>query len=178
MEVSELKESSEEIESLESSAVTLEVPLKEVVEDTVSSIDEQKVKKTVGTRCIASQQQIDNLSLQDSNQPIPEVKKKTEPLTWVSLALFIGIGISIGLISIFSSFLYLGTGIFLGGLALVMFICSLISLIKVHRNPDRYKNKGLTKFMFTLSILCLVAVAIYLLSVVAIASMKPMMQGI
>ncbi len=175
LEVSELRESSEEIEATESDVVTPEVSLKEIKEDTASLTDGRKVNKTVGMQCVAPQQQVDNLSLQDQGEPAPEVKKKTEPLTWVSLALLFGIGISIILISIFSSFLYLGTGAFIFGLVLVMFICSLISLIRVIRHPDRYKNKGLTNFIFALSATCLVVAALYFLYVGAAASMNLMM---
>ncbi|MNJ83018.1 hypothetical protein D3C87_04320 [compost metagenome] len=170
LEVSELRASSEEIEATKSDVVTPEVSLKEIKEDTVSLTDGRKVNKTVGMQCVTPQQQVDNLSLQDQGEPAPEVKKKTEPLTWVSLALLFGIGISIILISVFSSFLYLGTGIFLSGLILVMFICSLISFIRIHRHPDRYKNKEMTNILFFFFSTCLIIAVLYLLLTVAVSS--------
>lgn len=164
LETSELRDLAEEIKIPESDTIIPEIPLKEIKGNTLSSTEEEELKTPVGTRCIASQQDLD--------QPIPEVKKKAEPLTWVSIILFLGIGISVGLITIFSSFLYLGTGIFITGLVLVLFICSLISFIRVSRHPDRYKNKGLTNFMFAFSVTCLIVAALYLLYVGAMESVN------
>ena len=184
LEVSEVRDLAEEIKMPESDTIIPKIPLEEIKEHSVSAADEQELKIPVGTRCIASQlklkeEQVTNPSSRDLNQPIPEAKKKTEPLTWVSIILFLGIGISVGLITIFSSFLYLGTGIFLTGLVLVLFICSLISFIRVSRHPDRYKNKVLTRFMFALSMVCLTVVALYFLYVVGVLSFsEPMLQGI
>ncbi|WP_300664682.1 hypothetical protein [Fluviicola sp.] len=177
LETTELIDSSEEAKVPESVPVSEGIPLKEIDEKMVSSADEQGMKRTIEKQHIASRQEeshrkVDNLSIQSLDQPVSEVKKKTEPLTWVSMGIFIGMGISIGLISVFSSFLYLGTGIFITGLVLVLFICSLISFIRVSRHPDRYKNKGLTNFMFALSATCLIIAALYLLYVGAMTSMN------
>ncbi len=186
LETSELKDSSEKTEAPGSITLVQETPLKEMDENTISSVDDEK-GMAFGMRCRdemhrvpteRKRQEINNLSAQDLDQPVPEVKKKTEPLTWVSIGILIGMSISIALISVFSSFLYLGTGVFIFGLVLVVFICSLISYIRVRRHPDRYKNKGLTKFIFALSMICLTVAALYFIYVGAIASMKPMMQGI
>lgn len=115
---------------------------------------------------------------QVQDEVVDEVERKTEPLTWVSLILFFGIGIAAGLIAIYSSFFYLGAGIFLAGLAIILFICALISFIRIHRHPERYKNKWLTKLVFLITILSLVAAGICLIAAVAVNSMTPMLQGI
>ena len=104
-----------------------------------------------------------------------EPVRKTEPLTWVALVLLVGIGISAGLISMYSSFLYLGAGIFLTGLALLLTVFAFISFVRVVRNRDRYKNKGLTYLLFFVSISALFVGAIYLMVVSALSSMSPMM---
>jgi len=115
---------------------------------------------------------------QGQDEVVDEVERKTEPLTWVSLILFFGIGIAAGLIAMYSSFFYLGAGIFLAGLAIILFICAFISFIRIHRHPERYKNKWFTKLMFFITILSLVAAGICLITAVALSSMTPMLQGI
>ncbi|WP_343634659.1 hypothetical protein [Fluviicola sp.] len=116
--------------------------------------------------------QMDQPSLED---PKEEPAKKTEPLTWVAFILLVGIGISAGLISMYSSFLYLGAGIFLTGLALLLTVFAFISFVRVVRNRDRYKNKGLTYLLFFISITALFVGAVYLIAVSALSSMTPIM---
>lgn len=96
-----------------------------------------------------------------------ESPRKTESFTWVALTFFLGIGLSCLLIALFSSFMYLGAGIFLLGLALFAFIFSLISFIRVYQNPNQYKNKALTKVLFFLSSISLIVGICYFLFVVA-----------
>lgn len=188
LETSELKDSSEKIEFPESIVLVQEIPLEVINENPISSIDDENAGRAIETRSWdemhhvsteRKRQKITNLSTQDLDQPALEVKKKTEPLTWISVGIFIGLGISISLIVVFGSFLYMGTGVFIFGLVLVLFICSLISFIRVSRHPDRYENKGLTRFMFALSMVCLTVAALYFLYVVGVLSFsKPMLQGI
>jgi hypothetical protein len=124
-------------------------------------------------------QQIEKKSFPEKDEPVDdEVKQKTEPLTWVSLILLFVAGSALGIIGWYGSILFVGTGILITCLMIAMFICSLVSLIRIHRDPNRYKNKGLTHFLFSVSIICLISAAIYLIGISALASMSPMLQGI
>lgn len=113
-----------------------------------------------------------------SDEEITINTQKTEPLTWISLILLFLIGTSLGMIGISGSILFVGAGVLTTCLAIAMFVCSLISLIRIKREPNRYKNKGLTRFVFSLSVMCLITAFCYLLATVALASFTPMMQGI
>lgn len=107
--------------------------------------------------------------------PKEEHVKKTEPLTWVAFILLVGIAVSAGLISMYSSFLYLGASAFLSGLALLLTIFAFISFIRVIRNRDRYKNKGLTYFLFVVSISALLVAGVYFMVTAALDNMGQIM---
>jgi len=184
------------IESRDDSSDEPEIQLKSALSPTVDSTDlipqknEQVVDEIVSNETsfkeieeselveITPQQTQEKRVPENPDEVVDEVEQRTEPLTWVSLILFFGIGISAGLIAMYSSFLYLGAGIFLAGLAIILFICALISFIRIHRHPERYKNKWLTKLMFFITIFSLVAAGICLIAAVAVNSMSPMLQGI
>jgi hypothetical protein len=120
-------------------------------------------------------QQIEKTSLPEKEEPETEIKQKTEPLTWVSLLLLAGIGISAGLIAIYSSFLYLGASIFLTGLALVFFVLITISFIRTRKYPERYKNKWLTTLLFYIGVFSLIIGAMYITVAYSLDSMGPIM---
>nr|WP_294861683.1 hypothetical protein [uncultured Fluviicola sp.] len=150
-----------------------------------SVADEIIIPKAVSEEISESEPvEIQNAQVQEKSVPesrdeiVDEVEQKTEPLTIVSLLLFLGIGIAAGLIAMYSSFLYLGSSIFLTGLVLVFSILALISFIRVQQNPHHYKNKWLTSLMFIISTCTLVVALLYLLCVIAIESMDPILQGI
>ncbi len=123
-------------------------------------------------------QQIEKTSLPEKEEPEFQIKQRTEPLTWVSLILLFVAGIALGIIAAYGSILFVGAGILITCLMIAMFVCSLISVIRIHRDPIRYKNKGLTYFLFSLSFICLITAALYLIVISALASMTPMLQGI
>ena len=99
--------------------------------------------KTTGERQDQSAQREDL-----SDEEITINTQKTEPLTWISLILLFLIGTSLGMIGISGSILFVGAGVLISCLAIAMFVCSLISLIRIKREPNRYKNKGLNLFFY------------------------------
>lgn len=121
---------------------------------------------------LVTTQPMDELELKDVEDEKPA--RKTEPLTWVALAVFLGIGLAAILIYMYSSFTYLGTGIFLSGLALVFFILSLISFIRIKKHPERYKYKTFTTVIFFLSCLTFTVGVFYLLLTIAIDDLDVM----
>lgn len=122
---------------------------------------------------------------EQQSDEIKDTPKKTEPLTWVAMALFIAsliFGIWVG--ALFSSAFTMVLGMtFLGfagvlfGLVLIFFVFSLISFIRIKRNPGMYKNKALTKVLLGISMVALTAAGIILSIALAFDSSKPMMQG-
>ncbi len=131
---------------------------------------------TVSSYAKNSKPELNEVSVKKEQSSVEEEPvRKTEPLTWVALILLVGIGISSGLIAMYSSFLYLGAGIFLTGLALLLTVFAFVSFFRVVRNRARYKNKGLTYFLFFVSIAALFVGAVYLIGVSALSSMSPIM---
>jgi hypothetical protein len=99
------------------------------------------------------------------NQDDPEddttVPKKMEKSTWFSLLFFFLIGIMTAIFSMSGFLLTVGATAILFGLALGMFITSLIAVIRILRNPDRYKNRVLsfTVFFFSCTLLAIGLIA-------------------
>ncbi len=89
------------------------------------------------------------------------VSKKMEKSTWFSLLFFFLIGIMTAIFSISGFLLTVGATAILFGLALGMFITSLIAVIRILRNPDRYKNRVLsfTVFFFSCTLLAIGLIA-------------------
>lgn len=82
-------------------------------------------------------------------------KKKVEPLTWVACSFLIaGIGFGFLPMSLFSSFALPMILFFL--FFLIAFINAVSSVIRIKRNPDKYKAKEFTWFVLVLSSVCFV----------------------
>lgn len=100
---------------------------------------------------------------QNGNDPADETmdSKKMEKSTWFSLLFFFLIGIMTAIFSISGFLLTVGAAAILFGLAIGMFITSLIAIIRILRNPDRYKNRVLsfTVFFFSCTFLAISFVA-------------------
>lgn len=90
---------------------------------------------------------------QNGNDPADETidSKKMEKNTWFSLLFFFLIGIMTAIFSISGFLLTVGAGAILFGLAIGMFVTSLIAIIRILRNPDRYKNRVLSFTVFFFS---------------------------
>lgn len=160
----------QQIDSVNSNTKQDEMLSEETVLDEVpshESVETETIKTTL--------ERIEKKTFFERDEAVNEIQQKTEPLTWVSLVLLFVAGIALGMIAWYGSILFVGTGVVLTCLMIAMFVCSLISLIRIYRHPDRYKNKGLTHFLFSLSIVCLVGAAMYLIGISALASMSPIM---
>lgn len=92
---------------------------------------------------------IESDQISDEEVPVDEPKRRVEPFTWVALA-----GIIVGFLLVLVSFLasspemILSIALFIG---IGVIVSSIISVVRIHRNPDSYKGKGLSWTLFGLS---------------------------
>jgi hypothetical protein len=104
----------------------------------------------------------------EKKQPedVIDTTRKTDVLTWVSLSLFLATLIygTYFWLSYVYGILYLtflGYSGILFGLAVVFFVISLISAIRVTKYPEKYKNKALTIVLFAFSTLLFVTALLF-----------------
>lgn len=87
--------------------------------------------------------------ISDEEVPVEVPKRRVEPFTWGALA-----GIIVGFLLVLVSFLasspemILSIALFIG---IGVIVSSIISVVHIHRNPERYKGKGLSWVLFGLS---------------------------
>ncbi len=92
---------------------------------------------------------IESDQISDDEVPVDEPKRRVEPFTWAALG-----GIVVGFFLVLISFLanspemILSIALFIG---IGVIVSSIISVIHIHRNPERYKGKGLSWILFGLS---------------------------
>ena len=171
----DLKDIAPAIDSIDLSSLKIE-PKEEF--ETDKTVSNQSNQDEVFEPIEVTGRRIQKKPLSEKEEPEIEIRQRTEPLTWVSLILLFVAGIALGIIAAYGSILFVGAGILITCLMIAMFVCSLISVIRIRRDPNRYKNKGLTHFLFALSFICLITAALYLIVIGALASMTPMLQGI
>lgn len=83
--------------------------------------------------------------ISDDEVPVDEPKRKVDPFTWAALG-----SLFLGLLLLLTIEFDLALGV-LVGLGILMIIFSVISLIRIVRQPELYKAKGLTWTVFFLS---------------------------
>ncbi len=121
------------------------------------------------------------------DDPIPDNTKvdsrKTEPLTWLSLGLFLVAGVFgawVGTLfswgfTLVMGMTFLGFGAVLFGLALAFLIVSLISFIRIKKYPERYKNRAFTQVLFVFSLVSFTVAGLIFLIAIALDSSDKIM---
>jgi hypothetical protein len=85
----------------------------------------------------------------NDEEPLEQPERKVEPFTWLALG-----GILLGIFLALISFLVTTPEIVLGivtGVGILVIIFSITSVVRIHRDPSKYKGKGLTWTLFGLS---------------------------
>ncbi|WP_300664681.1 hypothetical protein [Fluviicola sp.] len=98
----------------------------------------------------ALKESADNEKITEDQLAIEEKPRKVEKFTWVALS-FLALGVSLlmvlSLIGFFSGPLVIAIMV----LGLFVTIFSIVSVVRIRKNPDRYKAKWLTWILFGLS---------------------------
>lgn len=119
--------------------------------------DEQKTTNSeVQLKIKMNQSLISTKHISDDDVPIDQPKRKVEPLTWVALG-----GILFGIFLSLLSFLVTAPEIIWGvlfGLCILVMVCTIVSVIRVIKHPEKYKGKGLTWTLFGLTLVGILAI--------------------